>query len=158
MDQTSKKPLPQELKWIEEVSRWMDDRFRIPGTNIRFGLDPILGLVPIAGEAIGFVISAMLVLSMIKQGVSGEAALRMLGNVLLDFVVGQIPILGDIFDVGFKANTRNLALLKAHYTEGKYTGSGKYLLLTVVLLLVFLLSFLVYLSFVMFTWLLSMLQ
>ncbi|MEI9404145.1 DUF4112 domain-containing protein [Mesorhizobium argentiipisi] len=92
----------------------LDSRWRIPGTSIRFGLDALIGLVPILGDAATGIVSAYIVLRARSCGAGNILVARMLGNVLLDTVVGSVPILGSIFDVYFKANNRNMRLLRRH--------------------------------------------
>jgi hypothetical protein len=92
----------------------MDDGIPIPGTGLRIGLDPILGLLPGIGDAAGAIVSGAIVLEAMRQRISPWALLRMLGNIALDALVGAVPLLGDLFDAGFKANARNLALLERH--------------------------------------------
>ena len=133
---------PKEFKLLDKMSDLLDSRFRIPGTNIRFGVDALVGLVPYAGDLLPFAFSGVLVTSMVRNGASGMVILKMLANILLDTLVGSIPILGDIFDIGFKANRRNYQLLKAHYQEGKHSGSAIPVVLAVVFALL-LMSFLV---------------
>ncbi len=118
------KSVPQ-LQWLEQISRVMDNAFQIPGTNIRFGLDPVIGLIPGLGELVTFGISGALLLTMARYGVSRKVMLMMAGNILLDSALGAIPLVGDLFDFGFKSNQRNLNLLRKHYQEGKHQGSGK---------------------------------
>lgn len=103
------------LKTLERVTDLMDNAFRVPGTSFRFGLDALLGLVPGAGDTVGLAISGGLLLAMIRGGVSAPILAQMLGNVLLDYLVGLVPLLGDFFDATFKANARNLRLLKKYY-------------------------------------------
>jgi hypothetical protein len=134
----------RELKWIEQVINVMDNRFRVPGTNIRFGLDPIIGLLPVVGEVVTFSISSILILSMVKYGVSRKVIIKMIGNVAIDAVLGSIPLIGDLFDVAYKANQRNYKLLKEHQLEGKHTGSGTGLLIGVGLVLLVLMAFVVF--------------
>src|SRR5690606_38688541 len=102
-------PIP-EFQWIDRIAYLMDAQFRIPGTRFRFGLDPILGLFPLVGDAIAYAISAILVLAMARHGVSGKVIVLMIGNILLDVIIGSIPILGSIFDFFYKANSRNTEL------------------------------------------------
>lgn len=103
-------PIPRRL----EVLGWvLDDALRIPGTDRRVGVDPILGLLPGAGDYAGSVLSAWVVLEAAVLGAPASVLLRMLGNVGLELVVGVVPLLGDLFDFGWKANRRNLALLRA---------------------------------------------
>ncbi len=125
----------EALRWVKGASNLMDNRFRIPGTQIRFGLDAIIGLVPYVGDIAGFAMSGLLVLVMARYGASGMLVLRMLGNVAIDTLVGFVPFLGDIFDVAFKANRRNFKLLEAHYEEGKYQGSAWWFVILVMALL-----------------------
>ena len=126
---------PKAFPAIERLADFLDTRYRIPGTNIRFGADFIIGLVPYAGDVVTFGISSVLVLAMARQGVSGIVLAKMIGNILLDASVGTIPILGDLFDLGYKANRRNLKLLQEHYEEGKHEGSAWWVLVLVLLIL-----------------------
>jgi len=130
--QTDYQNIP-DLKWVDRITRIMDSRFRIPGTNFRFGLDPILGLIPGLGDATSFAISGALIYYMAKHGVSRKVIIMMLGNIALDATFGSIPILGNIFDFLFKANQRNVSLLKRHYEEKKYQGKGTGLLIGIAL-------------------------
>jgi hypothetical protein len=95
---------------------WLMDRaFVIPGTNVRVGLDALLGLLPIGGDvATGLVQTGLVLIALGRYRVPRAVAARMMGNVLLDVGVGAIPLLGDLFDVAFKANTRNLQLLSPY--------------------------------------------
>lgn len=131
----------KELQWIESISRWMDTAFVIPGTRFKFGFDPIFGLFPVVGDLVSFGISSVMILSMVKHGASRKLIILMIGNIVIDSVIGSIPILGNIFDFAFKANQRNLKLLKEHQLEGKHTGRGTGILISVAiaLLLIFLL-------------------
>ncbi|UOQ77496.1 DUF4112 domain-containing protein [Hymenobacter sp. 5516J-16] len=123
------------LRWVERISYLLDSQFRVPGTTWRFGLDPIMGLIPVVGGLPSLAISGVLILTMMRHGASGSLVIRMALNVLLDTVIGAIPVLGNIFDFAYKANDRNVRLLRAHYAEGRYQGSGKGLLAGVLLVL-----------------------
>jgi hypothetical protein len=93
--------------------RLLDDGFRIPGTQIRFGLDPILGLLlPGVGDAAGALGTFSLFLLALRRGVPNVVLLRMALNVGVDALLGILPVIGDLFDLGFKANRRNLALIE----------------------------------------------
>ena len=92
----------------------MDAGIRVPGTSLRFGLDPILGLIPGAGDAAGAVLAGWILVEAIRLGASRATVIRIAGNVALDAVVGAVPVLGDIFDFAWKANLRNVALLERH--------------------------------------------
>lgn len=97
---------------LEALALLLDDRFRIPGTSIRFGVDGLVGLVPGIGDVATTLVSLYLVARARDLGLPGSVLMRMLGNVAIDSVVGAIPLLGDVFDVAFKANRRNIELLK----------------------------------------------
>ncbi len=92
----------------------MDAGIRVPGTNLRFGLDPILGLIPGVGDAAGAVLAGWILVEAIRLGASRATLIRIAGNLALDAVVGAVPVLGDIFDFAWKANLRNVALLERH--------------------------------------------
>lgn len=112
------------LKTVDTLAKLLDSQFKIPGTEFRFGLDAIVGLIPIGGDAVSFLASGALVLTMARHGASGQLVARMLGNIAIDAIVGAVPFLGDFFDVAFKANNKNVELLKEHYEAGKHSGSG----------------------------------
>ncbi|RSK33310.1 DUF4112 domain-containing protein [Hymenobacter metallilatus] len=124
------------LLWVERISHLLDSQFRVPGTTWRFGLDPIMGLIPVVGGLPSLAISGVLILTMLRHGASGSLVVRMVVNVVLDALIGSIPVVGNIFDFAYKANDRNVRLLRAHYQEGRYQGSGRGLigLILVVLL------------------------
>ncbi|MGH6826780.1 DUF4112 domain-containing protein [Methyloceanibacter sp.] len=112
----------QRLKQVRFIACLMDDQFAIPGTNIRFGLDLILGLLPGLGDAMTSVISLLIVHHAWQSGASKLTLARMLGNVGVDFLVGSVPVVGDLFDVAWKANRKNARLLEAHLNS----RSGKW--------------------------------
>src|SRR5215204_3098668 len=103
-----------QVERLRILTRLLDNAFQIPGTRFRIGLDAIVGIVPGIGDAIGAVFSAFIVFQAARLGVSRATLARMMGNLVLDTVVGEIPLLGDLFDAGWKANTKNMALLEAH--------------------------------------------
>jgi hypothetical protein len=104
---------------LDLLASLLDSRWRIPGTSIRFGLDALVGLVPLVGDAATGIVSAYIVLRARSCGAGNFLVARMLGNVLLDTLVGSVPILGSIFDVYFKANNRNIKLLRRHLGKAK---------------------------------------
>ena len=112
-----------ELRWVMRLTDLLDSRFRIPGTQTEFGFDFLLGLIPGLGDMVSLTMSGAMLATMAKHGASGQLVARMLLNVVLDAIVGTFPILGNIFDLYFKANRRNLNLMREHYVEGKHTGS-----------------------------------
>lgn len=97
---------------LRTFARVMDELVRIPGTGIRFGLDALIGLIPGAGDVVTGGVSAYLLVAATRLGAPPAVIARMAGNIVLDLAVGAIPLLGDLFDVGWKANTRNVALLE----------------------------------------------
>ncbi|MGK7396694.1 MAG: DUF4112 domain-containing protein [Candidatus Cyclobacteriaceae bacterium M3_2C_046] len=126
-----------DFSFVEKVSKLMDAKYNLPGTKFKFGLDPIIGLIPFVGDSVTFAISSGLVLIMVKNGASGKVVVKMIINVLLDTIIGSIPLLGSVFDFFYKANTRNVRLLKEHYEHGKHQGSGlKIIVVTSIVLLV----------------------
>ena len=120
---------------LRGLAKLMDAQFKIPGTNFRFGLDGLLGLIPGAGDLSTFAVSGYMVMILAQNGASGFVLARMVLNILIDAVFGSIPLLGDIFDVFFKANIRNIKLMEEHYVEGRHRG-GAWKVVVPVLLLV----------------------
>lgn len=135
------------------MARMMDNQFKLPGTNFRFGLDPILGLLPVAGDLASFAMSATIILTIARHGASGKLVVLMLINLAIDTVVGSVPILGNIFDFAFKANERNVRLLRRHYDEGKYQGSGKGILVMAVVSILVILMLLLWAMWELIEWL-----
>ena len=135
----NEKTVPAQLRGLDTYSKLLDSKFRVPGTNIRFGADFIIGLVPFAGDILSFLFSSGLVLTMARHGVSGQVIGKMLWNVALDTVIGSVPFFGDIFDLFYKANRRNYHLLEKHYQEGVYQGSIWRVVIPVLIILAFLL-------------------
>ncbi len=134
----------EELKWVDRVSKLLDSKFRIPGTNIRFGLDPLFGLIPVAGDIGTMLISLSLIYTMYQNGASGKLVARMILNVLIDVIFGSIPIFGAVFDVYYKANNRNVKLLRQYYEEGKHRGSARGIVFSVLFVTLLILVGLIY--------------
>ncbi len=113
---------------LERLAWLMDRAFHIPGTRITMGLDALLGLVPGAGDVLtGLIQTGLVLVALSHYKVPKSVAVRMMANVLIDTAVGAIPLVGDLFDVGFKANTRNVKLLESYRhpepTEARPPGS-----------------------------------
>jgi hypothetical protein len=102
----------QRLARLDVLAKLLDVAFILPGTNIRYGIDGLIGLVPVIGDLITTAISLWLVHEARALGAPWHVTARMLGNVALDGVVGMVPLAGDAFDVMFRANMRNVRLLK----------------------------------------------
>lgn len=121
-DYSKKLTHEERLNQVRMIARMMDDSFRVPGTKIRFGLDTILGLVPGLGDVVTSAISLLIVHHAWQSGASKLTIARMLGNVAVDFLIGSVPVAGDLFDFAWKANRRNARLLEAHLNK----RSGKW--------------------------------
>jgi hypothetical protein len=104
----------QRLEAIRRLQRTLDEAFRVPGTTIRFGWDPLIGMVPWAGDVITAMMSCAIVLQAHHMRLPRVVQLRMLGNIAIDLLVGAIPFLGDVADFFWKSNTKNLALIERH--------------------------------------------
>jgi hypothetical protein len=115
---TAKVDAERVLRRLEALGSLLDSRFRLPG-GFRFGLDPLIGLVPGVGDGISAILSLYIVLEAYRLGASRGALARMLLNIGLDLGVGIIPIIGDVADFAFKSNRRNLDLLRRHLGRGK---------------------------------------
>jgi len=96
------------------IAHWLDDAFRVPGTRLRFGLDPLIGLIPGLGDIVGGLLSTYIVIEALRTKAPRALLLRMLGNLGVDMLLAAVPIAGDLFDAGWKANSRNLSLLRQH--------------------------------------------
>jgi hypothetical protein len=103
-----------DTRGVRRAAWLLDDAIRIPGTNLRFGIDPLLGLLPVGGDVAGGVLSGYIILAAARAGAPSAVLVRMGVNVVLDALVGTVPLLGDLFDAGWKANRRNAALLEQY--------------------------------------------
>jgi hypothetical protein len=104
---------------LERIGLLMDRAIRIPGTNLRFGLDPILGFfLPVVGDWIGTLVGAYIVLASIRYGLPKSTITRMVFNIAVDLFIGTVPVVGDAIDFAWKSNTKNLRLLQK-YAKGK---------------------------------------
>ena len=117
-----REPDPQDL-FLDRLAWFMDAKFRLPGTSIRFGADQIAGLLPGAGDlAAGVVQVSLIVMAISCYKLPRHVIARMVFNSLLDTTVGSVPILGTIFDVAFKANLRNVKLLREAAAKKRRSG------------------------------------
>lgn len=99
---------------FERLTRFLDDSFQIPGTGISIGWDSIIGIVPGLGDLISTILACYLIYQARQLGASNWVLARMIGNTGADFLLGSVPVAGDVFDVFFKSNRRNSQLLKKH--------------------------------------------
>lgn len=100
------------LERLERFATLTDSRFRIPVIGVRFGIEGVIGLIPLIGDVIGALMSLYLFFEAYRLGVPKRVLLRMLVNIVLDFFVGLVPIVGDVADIAYKANSRNTQLLR----------------------------------------------
>ncbi len=100
------------MERVERLASLMDEAYRVPGTNYRIGLDGIVGLLPVVGDAVSLGTNAYVIYVAERLGVSRVTLARMLLNAGVDFAIGSIPMVGDLFDVAFKSHLRNLTLLR----------------------------------------------
>lgn len=121
-----------QLERLRRLAYWMDAGLRVPGTQLRFGLDPIIGLVPGFGDAAGAVLAVGIMTEAVRRGTSRFTLARIAANIALDALFGAVPLIGDVFDAGWKANLRNVALIERHVAAP--TGARKEDRLFVVLL------------------------
>jgi hypothetical protein len=99
------------LRRMGFVASLLDESIRVPGTRYRIGLDPVIGVLPVAGDALTGILSLYIVLEAARLGVSPSTLLQMLGNVVIDVLGGTVPLVGDVFDAVWKANRRNVDLV-----------------------------------------------
>lgn len=121
---------------LERLAAWLDDRFTIPGTEIRFGFDPLIGLMPGLGDLIGGVLSFVFVYAAWQRRVPRVTVARMLFNIGIDTLVGTVPLAGDIFDVAWKANRKNFKLLQRSQAAGRTSAWRDWVWLALMMLAV----------------------
>lgn len=108
-------------KRLERLAWYLDSVIRIPGTQIRLGLDPVIGLVPVIGDGISALLSCYILKEAAQMGVPRSVLIRMGINIVLDATLGSIPLIGDIFDVTWRANRRNVQLLQDYQRSPRQT-------------------------------------
>ena len=149
-----------KLARLRRISKLLDNAIAIPGTKFRFGLDPILGLLPGGGDTITGGISAYIVVEAARMGVPREILGKMVGNILIDSFAGTIPVVGDLFDVGWKSNVKNIELLEKHldlteFNEGNRpnpTLSDRLFIVGLILLLILIVVGFATIAFFTVTW------
>lgn len=116
----------ENLLFLDNAASWLDSKFYIPFTNIRFGLDALIGLVPYVGDITGLLISLTLLYTMIRYGVSIGVFFRMIFNIVVDMLIGLVPVLGDFLDIAHRSNRRNVYLLRQYYEKNPNPPSAKW--------------------------------
>ena len=120
-------PEDQALVALRKYAVLLDSAFQVPGTQMRFGIDPIVGLIPGVGDLVTGFFSVMILLHSLRLKIPKVVVARMLVNTALDLAAGAIPILGDLFDAGYKANLKNLRLLERHARPGVKPETSDYI-------------------------------
>lgn len=123
-----------QLTRLRGIARVFDELFQIPGTNLRFGLDAIIGLLPGGGDLVGGAVSAYAILVAARLGAPLAVIMRMGLNIAIDTVIGAIPLLGDLFDASWKANRKNVILLEKYVTEPDRVRRGSMVIVAVTLI------------------------
>ncbi|WP_036479192.1 DUF4112 domain-containing protein [Myxosarcina sp. GI1] len=132
-------PTPQphttKINRLRRLSNLLDNAIAIPGIGYRIGLDPILGLLPGGGDTVTGALGAYIIVEAARMGIPRQVIWQMVGNILFDSVLGTVPVIGDIFDVGWKANVRNMTLLEKHIQYDGDNRKSDWLFLTGLILL-----------------------
>jgi NAD/NADP transhydrogenase beta subunit len=128
-------PPNDSLRRVQTVAVLLDEAIRVPGTKIRFGIDPIVGLIPGLGDVLGAVASAYIILEAARAGAPASVLLRMTINVGVDTLVGSLPVAGDLFDFAWKSNSKNVQLLARHIESPVQTRRASLALVVLLLAL-----------------------
>jgi hypothetical protein len=107
------------IEHLQKIADLLDSRFQIPGTSFRVGLDSLLGLIPGVGDTVGALFTAYLLMQTRHYSLPWHVRGRMLWNLFIDWLIGLIPFFGDIFDATWKANNKNMALLRKHAARAR---------------------------------------
>jgi hypothetical protein len=141
----------RRLAWI------LDDLIRIPGTRRRFGLDPLIGLIPVGGDVASGAVATYIIVVASRLGAPPSVLLRMAGNVMLDTIFGSVPVAGDLFDAAWKANRRNAALLQRYIDDpAPVQRRSRLLLILIVAAIVLLIITMAVLSVLVLRWVLGL--
>jgi hypothetical protein len=130
----------QRLEALRALQRWLDDAFGVPGTSLRFGWDPLIGLVPWVGDLLTALMSGAIVLQAHHMRLPRVVQFRMLGNVAIDLLAGAIPVVGDAADFFWKSNKKNFVMLEQHAYEVRPATAGDWLFVGGILLAILLIA------------------
>ena len=117
MNNDEKEILDEKLVRLRQLSENLDESFTIPGTNIKFGMDALLGLVPGGGDLVSGIFSLYMLRAAIKMKLPKSAILSIMFNIILDTTIGIVPVVGDIFDIFWKSNKRNMIIIEKHLVK-----------------------------------------
>lgn len=131
---------PHDLDLLRRWAFILDSYFRVPGTNIRFGFDALIGLVPGLGDLAAPVFTIAVLATGLKMRVPAIVQARMVLNALIDVLIGLVPLLGDLADIAWKADLRNVALLERHASPGVPPSTSDYVFVFVCIALVVLIA------------------
>ncbi len=126
-----------KVNQLRRLSQLLDNAIPIPGTRFRLGIDPILGLIPGGGDSVAGALGAYIIVEAARMGLPRKILGQMVGNIVLDSLAGIVPVVGDLFDVGWKANVRNIALLEKHLHLTERRKGDKLFLIGLIALLAF---------------------
>ena len=121
---SSNHPQAAKVKQLRQLSNLLDNAFRVPGTSYGIGIDPLIGLIPGGGDFLGGLISVYIVFSAAMMGLPRETLTRMASNIVFDSLAGTVPVFGDLFDVAWKANSKNMDLLENHLESPQVSKSA----------------------------------
>ncbi|MEG4836615.1 DUF4112 domain-containing protein [Microcoleus sp. B9-D4] len=142
------------LRRLRRISHLLDNAIPIPGTKYRIGLDPILGLIPGGGDLISSLFAGYVVFKSAQMGVPQETLVKMATNIVFDTVAGTVPVAGDLLDVAWKANVKNIELLDAHLGSPEQGKKADWLFVAALLLgLILIVGGVIFLSVMLFGWL-----
>jgi hypothetical protein len=145
--------IKRRLETVRSIVRVFDEALPIPGTNLRFGVDAVVGLVPVLGDVVGAGASIVVLVASARLGVPGRVLFAMAGNVGVEALVGIVPFFGDVFDVVFRANRRNLTLLEAYLrAQPAPRSASPWFVLSVAASAVLLLAFLAFAGVAVLAW------
>jgi hypothetical protein len=147
-----------DARTLAALRKWsvlLDSAFRVPGTNLTFGLDPILGLIPWLGDLTTPLFAGLLLVHAVRMRIPRVVQLRMVMNAAIDLLIGIVPVVGDLFDFGWKANVMNLGLLERYAHPGSKASRGDWIFVAVVIGTLFAMAVT---PFVVVAWLLSRFQ
>lgn len=117
----------RRMRALRSMQWWLDEAFRVPGTSIRLGWDPIIGLVPWVGDLLTALLACAIVFHAHRRRLPRVVQLRMLFNVAIDLLIGAVPLVGDAADVFWKSNSMNMALLERHAAEARPATAADWL-------------------------------